>query len=36
MDMGWVITLSSPSNPTAQISQVKGDGRAISIEAETA
>lgn len=43
MDMGWVITLSSPSNPTAQISQVKregsgseGDSRAISIEAETA
>ncbi|MCH9647365.1 MAG: VOC family protein [Deltaproteobacteria bacterium] len=25
MDMGWVITLSSPSNPTAQISLVRGD-----------
>ncbi|HWC32093.1 MAG TPA: VOC family protein [Actinomycetota bacterium] len=25
MDMGWIATLVSPSNPTAQISVVEGD-----------
>lgn len=24
MDMGWIVTLASPSNPTAQISLVRG------------
>jgi catechol 2,3-dioxygenase-like lactoylglutathione lyase family enzyme len=25
MDMGWVVTLASPSNPTAQITLMRGD-----------
>jgi uncharacterized glyoxalase superfamily protein PhnB len=25
MDKGWIVTLSSPANPTAQISLVRGD-----------
>jgi predicted enzyme related to lactoylglutathione lyase len=28
MDMGWIITLASPSNPTAQISLLRGTGSA--------
>jgi predicted enzyme related to lactoylglutathione lyase len=39
MDMGWVITFVSRSNPTAQITVVRGDGSAtvqpqISIEVD--
>ena len=26
MDMGWIVTLASPSNPTAQISLLRGTG----------
>ena len=26
MDMGWVVTLASPVNPTAQITLMRGDG----------
>ena len=25
MDMGWIVTLASPSNPTAQLSLVRGE-----------
>ncbi len=37
MDMGWIITFASPSNPTAQVSVVASDTRAephpdISVE----
>jgi catechol 2,3-dioxygenase-like lactoylglutathione lyase family enzyme len=37
MDMGWVLTFASPSNPTAQITVVRGSDKAapqpnISIE----
>jgi predicted enzyme related to lactoylglutathione lyase len=28
MDMGWIVTLASPSNPTAQISLLRGTGSA--------
>ena len=28
MDMGWIITFVSPSNPTAQISVLRGDASA--------
>ena len=27
MDMGWIVTFASPSNPTAQISLVASDTR---------
>ncbi len=27
MDMGWVVTLASPENPTAQITLLKGPAR---------
>lgn len=29
MDMGWIVTLASPDNPTAQLSLVRGE-RAVS------
>ena len=28
MDMGWIVTLASPTNPTAQISLLRGTGSA--------
>src|ERR1700681_970865 len=39
MDMGWIITFASPSNPTAQVSVVASDARDephadISVEVE--
>jgi catechol 2,3-dioxygenase-like lactoylglutathione lyase family enzyme len=39
MDMGWVLTFASPSNPTAQIALVRGSEKAtghpnVSIEVE--
>ena len=39
MDMGWVLTFASPSNPTAQITLVRGSEKAtlhpnLSIEVE--
>jgi catechol 2,3-dioxygenase-like lactoylglutathione lyase family enzyme len=30
MDMGWVLTFASPSNPTAQITLVQGSEKAIA------
>jgi catechol 2,3-dioxygenase-like lactoylglutathione lyase family enzyme len=30
MDMGWIITLASPSNPTAQITLLRGPASATS------
>jgi catechol 2,3-dioxygenase-like lactoylglutathione lyase family enzyme len=29
MDMGWVLTFASPSNPTAQITVVRGSDQAV-------
>jgi catechol 2,3-dioxygenase-like lactoylglutathione lyase family enzyme len=29
MDMGWIVTLVSPSNPTAQVSLLRGSAPAI-------
>jgi catechol 2,3-dioxygenase-like lactoylglutathione lyase family enzyme len=39
MDMGWVLTFASPSNPTAQVTLVRGSEKAtehpnVSIEVE--
>jgi catechol 2,3-dioxygenase-like lactoylglutathione lyase family enzyme len=39
MDMGWIVTLASPSNPTAQITLLRGPATAapnpdLSIEVE--
>ena len=39
MDMGWVLTFASPSNPTAQLTLVRGSEKAtghpnVSIEVE--
>jgi catechol 2,3-dioxygenase-like lactoylglutathione lyase family enzyme len=39
MDMGWVLTFASPSNPTAQVTLVRGSEKAtphpnLSIEVE--
>ncbi len=40
MDMGWVVTLASPGNPTAQISLVRGAAptasNAVSLSVEVA
>lgn len=35
MDMGWIVTLSAPSNPTAQISLVRGEAPSGSPNAVT-
>ena len=40
MDMGWIVTLVSPSNPTAEISLVRGSAlttpQALSLSIEVA